>query len=109
MEENYDGPILIVKTAWGGKSLHIEYRSPSSGTYTLPEELTKKLEKKGNGALEKIQAETKEFTGKYYRYMIDHVKKVLNDIDRVYPEYDESVVPSFMRKPDRRLPKRCLN
>jgi outer membrane murein-binding lipoprotein Lpp len=33
MEKNLDQPILIIKTAWGGKSLHYDFRPPSAGTY----------------------------------------------------------------------------
>jgi Carbohydrate esterase, sialic acid-specific acetylesterase len=33
MEKNLDQPILIIKTAWGGKSLHYDFRPPSSGPY----------------------------------------------------------------------------
>ncbi len=86
MEQHYDGPILIIKTAWGGKSLHIEYRSPSAGEYQLPDELVEKFREKG--VLEAKQAEVKEYSGKYYRYMIEHVRKVLGDIKRVCPDYD---------------------
>lgn len=86
MEQNYDGPILIIKTAWGGKSLHIEYRPPSAGKYELPDELVNKFREKG--VLEAKQAEVNEYSGKYYQYMIEHVKKVLDDIKRVCPDYD---------------------
>lgn len=86
MEQNYDGPILIIKTAWGGKSLHVEYRPPSAGEYQLPDELVTKFREKG--VLETKQAEVQDFSGKYYGYMIDHVKKVLGDIKRVCPDYD---------------------
>lgn len=33
MQQELDQPILIIKTAWGGQSLHTDYRSPSSGPY----------------------------------------------------------------------------
>lgn len=33
MEKTLDQPILIIKTAWGGKSLHYDFRPPSAGTY----------------------------------------------------------------------------
>jgi hypothetical protein len=26
-----DGPILLIKTSWGGKSLHYNFRPPSAG------------------------------------------------------------------------------
>ena len=32
-----NGPILLIKTSWGGKSLHYNFRPPSAGTYTLSE------------------------------------------------------------------------
>ncbi|MHC4886248.1 MAG: hypothetical protein ACYTGH_14320, partial [Planctomycetota bacterium] len=31
MEKKIDGPILLIKTSWGGKSLHYDYRPPSAG------------------------------------------------------------------------------
>lgn len=86
MEQNYDGPILIIKTAWGGKSLYLEYRPPSAGRYQLPKELVEKF--RGKGVLETKQGEIEEYSGKYYGYMIDHVKNVLVDIKRVCPDYD---------------------
>ena len=62
-------PILIIKTAWGGKSLHTDFRPPSAGPN--PRTSTKKEE-----------------TGKYYRLMMAHVKKVLADPKRYCPVYD---------------------
>ena len=43
MEKNYDGPILIIKAAWGGHSLCVDYRSPSAGPYVMPEAKVAKL------------------------------------------------------------------
>ena len=88
MEKNYDGPILIIKAAWGGHSLCVDYRSPSAGPYVMPEAKVAKL--KSNGSLAKHEAMNKEFTHKYYHAMMNHVQKVLGDIKRVYPDYDES-------------------
>jgi len=33
LERHLDQPILIIKTAWGGKSLHYDFRPPSAGPY----------------------------------------------------------------------------
>lgn len=33
MEKALDQPILIIKTAWGGKSIHYDFRPPSAGAY----------------------------------------------------------------------------
>ncbi|MGD9417527.1 MAG: sialate O-acetylesterase [Verrucomicrobiota bacterium JB025] len=86
MEESHDGPILIIKTAWGGQNLSADYRSPGSGPYVLNDWQVKKFTEKGR--LEEVKAQKKEATGRNYRYMVDHVRKVLGDIKRVYPDYD---------------------
>jgi len=31
MGDLFDEPVLLIKTAWGGKSLHVDFRPPSSG------------------------------------------------------------------------------
>ncbi len=33
LEKHLDQPVLIIKTAWGGKSLHYDFRPPSAGLY----------------------------------------------------------------------------
>ena len=86
MEEAYDGPVLIIKTAWGGKSLNTDFRPPSAGPYKLNEWQKELYKKRGN--LEKWKADKAKQTGHYYRLMIDHVKKVLADPKRVCPAYD---------------------
>jgi len=82
-----DEPILLIKTAWGGKSLHTDFRSPSAGPYELPESQLEQFKKRGTD-IEKWKAEKAEKTGYYYRQMADHVKKVLSDIKQVCPDYD---------------------
>jgi len=94
MEQEYDGPILIIKTAWGGKSLNTDFRSPSAGPYKL-NAFQKKLYygPKGHGVPEdpeKWLADKAKATGRYYHLMIEHVKKVLADPKRVCPAYDET-------------------
>ena len=59
MEKELKEPILIIKTAWGGKNLHTQFRSPSAGE-----------------------------PGEYWTKMVDHVNKVLADPKKVYPDYD---------------------
>jgi Carbohydrate esterase, sialic acid-specific acetylesterase len=44
MEKSLDQPILIIKTAWGGKSLHYDFRPPSAGAYQPTEQQKKQLE-----------------------------------------------------------------
>jgi alpha-galactosidase len=80
-------PILIIKTAWGGKSLNTDFRPPSAGPYEFNAQQLENFKKQGKN-MEENEAARAAATGRYYRLMIDHVKKVLGDIKRIYPDYD---------------------
>jgi alpha-galactosidase len=46
MEKALNEPILIIKTSWGGRSLHTDFRPPSAGPYVWSDyELTKNKER----------------------------------------------------------------
>ncbi|TWT60926.1 hypothetical protein Pan54_16580 [Rubinisphaera italica] len=87
MEKAYDGPILIIKTAWGGKSLNTDFRPPSAGTYGFNENQLENFRRQGKD-IEQIKADKEKASGRYYRLMIDHVKNVLANPKRVMPDYD---------------------
>ena len=88
MEQAQNEPVLIIKTSWGGRSLHTDFRPPSGGAFAWNEaELAEK--KKQGEDIEKIKAEKVAATGMFYREMIAHVRMVLKDIKRVVPDYDE--------------------
>ncbi len=87
MHKQLGEPILIIKTAWGGKSLNTDFRSPSAGPYEFDETQLQRFQQQGKDVAA-IKAEKAAATGLYYRLMIDHVQKVLADIDNVYPDYD---------------------
>ena len=97
MEKELKEPILIIKTAWGGRSLNTEFRPPSAGQYKLPKEIQEQWDKHPQGAhgipkaedRKQWQDEKDAASGVFYRMMIEHVKKVLADPKRVCPEYDE--------------------
>lgn len=89
-QKTTDAPILIIKTAWGGKSLHTDFRPPSAGAYVFNETLLENLKKQGKD-LESVRSAKEKETGLYYRQMLDHVKFVLSDIQRIIPEYDSTV------------------
>ena len=97
LEKELKEPILIIKTAWGGRSLNTEFRPPSAGTYKLPQEIQELWDKHPQGAhgipktadRKKWREDKDAATGVFYRMMIEHVKKVLADPKRVCPEYDE--------------------
>jgi len=56
--EHYDEPVLLIKTAWGGKSLAVDFRPPSSGGEVGP----------------------------YYTEFLQHVRDVLANRDTHFPE-----------------------
>ncbi|MCB1224980.1 MAG: hypothetical protein KDK99_04140 [Verrucomicrobiales bacterium] len=82
-------PILIIKTSWGGKSLHTDFRPPSAEPYIFSDAQIATLKQRGKD-IAAIKAAKREETGAYYRLMIEHVKRVLADIKRVVPSYDAS-------------------
>lgn len=88
MEKLLDEPILIIKTSWGGKSLNTDFRPPSAGPYPFNETQLANFKRRG-ADIEKIKADKANETGRYYRMMIEHVHKVLGDVKRVCPVYDE--------------------
>jgi len=87
MQKMLDEPILFIKTGWGGRSLNTDFRPPSAGPYELNQYQLDLYTKQGKN-IEKLKAEKAEASGRFYRLMIEHVKKVLADIKRVYPDYD---------------------
>ncbi len=60
MGDHFDNQVLLIKTAWGGKSLAKDFRPPSSGGEVGP----------------------------YYTEMIQHVKNVLANLQKEFPDYD---------------------
>ena len=62
LDKYFDDPVLIVKTAWGGKSLAVDFRPPSAGG----------------------------LTGPFYSAMIETVKGVTQNIGVEFPEIGET-------------------
>lgn len=97
LQKHLDEPVLIIKTSWGGRSLHTDFRPPSAGPFVLAEETRQLWDKHPEGAhgIPKVEdrpaffAEKAAATGVYYREMIAHTKKVLADIARVVPDHDD--------------------
>ena len=92
MDAALDEPVLIIKAAWGGKSLHTDFRPPSAGPYQLSSfQLENYPKQEGHGIpkdFEQWKVEKAKATGHYYRLMMEHVKKVLADPKQVVPDYD---------------------
>ncbi len=87
MEKKLGEPILLIKTAWGGRSLHTDFRPPSAGPEEFDDFIVGEWKKRGLD-VEKESQKIRENGGVYYRHMIDHVRSVLSDIGRVVPDYD---------------------
>jgi hypothetical protein len=87
MHERLAGPILLIKTAWGGKSLHTDFRPPSAGRYEFDAAQLAAFTKEGKDQ-EAMRAEKDAATGRSYRAMIDYVRSILADLPRVVPGYD---------------------
>ena len=80
LAKKLDAPILLIKTSWGGKSLHYNFRPPSAGPYELNEK---------EAASDKAE-QIKQDAGLNYRMMTEQVKKVLGDLKAHHPAYDEA-------------------
>jgi len=80
-------PVLLIKTAWGGRSLNTEFRPPSAGPYVFSEAQLAQMKKQGKD-IEAEKAKKAKETGRFYHFMIDHVKSVLADPKRVCPAYN---------------------
>ena len=87
LEKLLGEPILLIKTSWGGRSLHTDFRPPGAGPYGWSDYELTQCKRRGDD-LEKDKAEKVKATAVFYRHMIEHVRKVLADIRRVVPEYD---------------------
>ena len=87
MQQHVGEPILLIKTSWGGKSLNTDFRSPSAGPYRFNEQQIENFKKRNKDVAAERRARA-ERTGVYYRLMLEHIRKVLGDIKRVYPAYD---------------------
>ena len=80
IDKALEEPVLIIKTAWGGKSLAVDFRPPSAGPYHPS------AKEKESGRVPE-----KEEVGHYYREMIRFVQTTLKDaesISKVVPGYD---------------------
>ena len=86
--DHYDEQVLLIKAAWGGKSVKRNFRPPSAmpSDEQLKEEL--KTVKKKNPDMTFDQL--KESYGMFYRKMLEETRKVTGDIKKYFADYDES-------------------
>lgn len=79
MGEKYDEHVLLIKTAWGGKDVYCDFRSPSAG------------KPKGDVASflarERTEGHNREI-GFYYHKMVSDIKDALANIEDIVPGYN---------------------
>ena len=73
--EHFAEPVLLIKCAWGGKSLAVDFRPPSSGKFPYP------LNAKLQGAIEQDPA----IVGKYYRETLALTRTTLAKFAEMFP------------------------
>jgi len=78
MGDKYDEPVLLIKTAWGGKDVFCDFRSPSAGNLTEDEELILKRDRSINNNRQ---------IGHYYRKMLEDINYTLDNIEDIVPGY----------------------
>jgi hypothetical protein len=69
MGDYLEEPVLLIKTAWGGKDLYCDFRPPSAGkpAYEIP-------------------GKPREF-GAYYRKMVEEIHQCLDSFDTNFPQF----------------------
>jgi len=86
--EHVDQQVLLIKTCWGGRSVKRDFLPPSA---EMPpaEQLQKELERARKSRPQTTLADVKGQYGKAYREMIAHVRDVLGNLKKHFPQYDE--------------------
>ncbi len=82
LEQTLHEPILIIKTAWGGRSLVSDFRPPSAGERVFSDFIQERWKERGVDPVKEAARHNAELVGVFYRHMLAHVKKVLADIQR---------------------------
>ena len=82
--DHLDSEVLIIKTAWGGKSLDRDFRPPSRG---YPESIEQVFEGERKNNEKLTMDEVKKSYGNFYRLMMEEVKTVTNDLKTYVPSY----------------------
>lgn len=79
-----DDPVLLIKIAWGGKSLAVDFRPPSADP-PADEELEARLKRARKRRPKTTLKDVKSRYGHFYRETIRHAKEELANIDERFP------------------------
>ena len=77
MGDYYQEPVLLIKTAWGGKDLYCDFRPPSAGkpAYDIPDKPANQI------------PSTPRDVGLYYRKMVEDVHQSLDNLATDFPQF----------------------
>ncbi len=78
-------PVLLIKVAWGGKSLAVDFHPPTAGLPSdakLQERLLKAQKRKPETSIDDIKAAY----GHYYRLLIEETKESLAEAPQMFPQ-----------------------
>jgi alpha-galactosidase len=84
--DHYGEQVLLIKTAWGGRSLWRDFRPPSAGLppdSVLEKMVAEQRKKKPETSLDEI----KQPFGASYRAMLDEVNSTLANLKVLFPDY----------------------
>jgi len=84
--EHFDQQVLLIKAAWGGRSVKYHFRSP--GAMPTEEELAEQLAELKAKKPELNEEQWKAGFGQSYRDMIAEVRTVTSNIKKYFPDYD---------------------
>jgi hypothetical protein len=84
--DHYPEQVLLIKTAWGGRSLYRDFRSPGAGL-PPPAVLEKMLAGLKNRQPNATLDDVKKSFGATYRTMFDEIHDTLSNLKKHFPEY----------------------
>ena len=86
--EATDAPIVLIKVAWGGKSLAVDFHPPSAG---LPDKaaLQARLERIQKKKPMATMKDVEVMYGLYYRLLVSETKKSLADLGTTFPQFED--------------------
>ncbi len=90
--DHFQEQVLIIKTAWGGKSLGRDFRPPSSplpSDEKLKQILLQTNERNKKRKIPQITLDdVKDMHGKYYRLMMQEISTTLRQLKTRFPQYE---------------------
>lgn len=85
--DRYEERILLIKTAWGGRSLLRDFRSPSAGS-PPKEKLEQWLNEARKNKPDTTEEEIANTVGRSYREMLEEIRATMADLKSVSPELE---------------------